>query len=122
VTLVHEQDARCAGIAYQVDHSVFEHLDHREKNGYSRHRVALEAEANESLDAIVYIAPLDNHAYLGPAPLEAMVEQILASAGPSGTNRNYVFELADALRSLGAHDPHVYELEAAVRQRLKKGR
>ncbi len=41
VTLVAQRDAICDGIAYLIEHSVFEHLDHREKNGYERHEVAL---------------------------------------------------------------------------------
>ena len=35
--------------------------------------------------------------------------------GPSGSNIDYLLELADALRGLKAHDAHVFALEAAVR-------
>ena len=47
-----------------------------------------------------------------------MVEQIITSAGPSGSNLDYLFELATALRTLGADDPHVFDLELAVRRRI----
>ena len=67
------------------------------------------------LDAVVYIAPTDNFAYLGPAPIEHMARQIATSHGPSGSNRDYLLELAEALRALNAHDEHVFELESAVR-------
>jgi cation transport regulator ChaC len=117
VTLVPEQGARCNGVAYHVDHSVFEYLDHRERNGYSRIPVVLEADG-ELHDAVVYVAPRDNHAFLGPASLDAMVEQIITSAGPSGSNVDYLFELATALRALGANDPHVFDLERAVQRRI----
>ena len=60
---------------------------------------------------MVYIAPVGNHAYLGPAPGNEMVEQIRRSAGPSGTNMEYLRELAAALRELGIDDPHVFGLE-----------
>lgn len=42
VTLVRAADALCRGVAYLVDHEVFDHLDHREKNGYERHRTRLQ--------------------------------------------------------------------------------
>jgi cation transport regulator ChaC len=121
VTLVPEQGARCDGVAYHVEEHVFEYLDHREKNGYARTPAVLEADG-ERWDAIVYIAPQDNHAFLGPASLEAMVEQIVTSTGPSGSNVDYLFELATALRALGADDPHVFGLELAVRRRVIHGR
>ena len=63
----------------------------------------------------MYIAPTDNFAYLGPAPLDDMARQIATSHGPSGSNRDYLLALADALRALNAHDEHVFELESAVR-------
>ena len=40
-----------------------------------------------------------------------MAEQIRRSAGPSGTNMEYLRELAAALRELGIDDPHVFGLE-----------
>jgi cation transport regulator ChaC len=46
------------------------------------------------------------------------VAQILQCEGPSGRNIDYLFELATALRQLDANDPHVFELEAAVREAL----
>ncbi|MAT85184.1 MAG: hypothetical protein CMD39_12940 [Gammaproteobacteria bacterium] len=74
-----------------------------------------EAAPTGYLDAVVYIAPTDNFAYLGPAPLDDMARQIATSHGPSGSNRDYLLALADALRALNAHDEHVFELESAVR-------
>jgi cation transport regulator ChaC len=110
-------------MAYLVDQTVvdatFQALDVREKNGYERHAVTLHLHDPEhSEDGLVYIAPVDNHAFLGPAPLPEMVTQILQSKGPSGRNIDYLFELAASLRQLNADDPHVFELEAAVREAL----
>jgi cation transport regulator ChaC len=128
VTLVPDSGGVCDGVAYLVDASVaeatFEALDHREKNGYQRHTVALELEgrvpvgraaAPYAATGVVYVAPRDNHAFLGPAPAEAIARQILVCQGPSGRNVDYLLELAQALRELDAHDDHVFELEALVR-------
>ena len=115
VTLVPDPDESCEGMAYLVDDSVaettFAGLDYREKNGYERHEVRLEFRAGDACDGVVYIAPVDNHAWLGPAPEAEMVGQIRRSAGPSGANIDYLRDLAAALRELEIDDPHVFGLE-----------
>lgn len=120
VTLVPESTGYCDGIAYCLDRDLavetMSGLDHREKNGYERHHVTIQLEASSEVAGIVYIARRDNHAFLGPASLEEMVVQIRASAGPSGTNLDYVLALGDALRQLHAEDDHVFELEARLRR------
>ncbi len=123
VTLVPEPTGHCDGMAYLVDEIIvdatFQALDVREKNGYERHEVTLHLrDPAHREDGLVYIAPVDNHAFLGPAPLADMVAQILQCEGPSGRNIDYLFELAAALRQLKADDPHVFELEAAALEAL----
>ena len=121
VTLIPDPDATCDGVAYRIDRATveatFEQLDHREKNGYERHEVRLEFRDGNPVEGVVYIAPRDNPAFLGPAPVDELVEQIRHSAGPSGPNSQYLLDLACALRAIGAEDPHVFELE----NRLKGG-
>ena len=114
VTLVPEVGARCIGVAYLVDHAVFEHLDHREKNGYRRDDVELTFEDGRSA-GVVYVADQRNPAFLGNASLDAIARQIAESRGPSGHNAEYLYELARALRDLDVQDRHVFELEAQVR-------
>jgi glutathione-specific gamma-glutamylcyclotransferase len=114
VTLIPEPSAHCDGVAYLIDHAVFDHLDHREKNGYERNDVELMF-ADHTTRGVVYIAHRDNHAFLGPAPVDAIARQILTSRGPSGSNVEYLYELAVALRELDADDEHVFELEARVK-------
>ena len=116
VTLVRAPDETCDGVAYRVESHVFDHLDDREKNGYERIAVSLTLATGESVDGVVYVAPIDNFAFLGDAPLTEMARHIQGSAGPSGKNIDYLLELAAALRHLGAEDPHVFALEAAVRE------
>ena len=113
VTLVSDPGAACWGMAYRVAEEdealVLARLDHREKGGYERHEVTLNLEgARESVesgsaravDGLVYVATDRNPNYLGPAPLDAVVREVLASEGPSGHNVEYVLRLATALREI----------------------
>ena len=118
VTLVPDLQSHCDGLAYRVSDDVLEatlaKLDHREQNGYERLDVQLSFRCGRAVSGLVYQAGTNNHAYLGPAPLPVIAEQIDSCAGPSGTNREYLFELARALRELDMHDDHVFALEALV--------
>ena len=116
VTLIPSPGEICQGVAYLVRHEVFEHLDHREKNGYQRRQVPLSFRSGAPpVAGIVYVADEDNHAYAGPMPstLE-LAQHIHRSHGPSGSNADYLLQLAEALRVLGEEDQHVFELESAL--------
>ncbi|CAG7667417.1 unnamed protein product [Allacma fusca] len=81
---------------------------------------------NDILEGIVtghfrvtmYYGNSENAHFVGPAPIEEMASQIYASSGPSGTNKEYLFNLADAMRQIceDAIDPHLAELEMRVRK------
>jgi cation transport regulator ChaC len=116
VTLVPSPGARCRGVAYLVEPAVFGHLDHREKNGYQRHRLSLflDGEA-EPVAGLIYVAGADNPAFLGPAPLDELAAHIAVANGPSGSNREYLIELARALHELDSHDEHVHALAERVK-------
>lgn len=112
VTLVRDAEALCRGVAFLVDESVFAHLDHREKNGYERHRIPLQLEQRkETVIGTFYVAAADNPAFLGDAPDREIAMHIAASHGPSGSNADYLLSLATALRDIGEHDTHVLSLE-----------
>jgi len=115
VTLVEAPGDRCYGRAYRIEPDVFEHLDHREKNGYERQDIEVFFD-DDRASGIVYIGAPDNFAFLGEAPLEEIAAHIVRCAGPSGTNVDYVRRLAQALRQLGISDPHVVELERLINQ------
>ncbi len=115
VTLVPAGDVICRGVAYLVEHRVFEHLDHREKNGYRRVPAAITLRgSNERVEGVVYVADEHNPAFLGPAPMEHLADHIAASHGPSGSNRDYVLQLAESLRELEDDDPHVRQLASLL--------
>ncbi len=122
VTLVREEGTRCWGTAYRVHaaerDAVLEALDVREQGGYERVEtpVHFDDEATDTASATLWIATPRNHNYLGPATSEAIARQVQSSHGPSGPNPEYVLRLAEALRAMGAHDGHVFEIEALVRR------
>ena len=120
VTLVEESDAVCHGLAFQVDSSVFEQLDVREKNGYLRLFINMEFDDSSSESGLVYIATPDNEAFLGEASEKQIAEQIARAKGPSGPNREYLFQLAESLRDLGLQDDHVFGIEKYLRQLCPK--
>ena len=116
VTLVEERNAVCWGAAYLISsddrNKVLSHLNYREKGGYSLHELQLSfpQTGDDSVPGLIYIAGPTNPNWLGDAPLVEIASQVIESAGPSGNNIEYVLELAHALRSMQAEDPHVFDL------------
>uniref|UniRef100_A0A069DWY4 glutathione-specific gamma-glutamylcyclotransferase n=1 Tax=Panstrongylus megistus TaxID=65343 RepID=A0A069DWY4_9HEMI len=133
VTLLNSQDpeAKVYGMAYEIVEEdrpkVEQYLDFREKCGYSKISVSFfpydsggahpENIETNPMKVITYIGLPTNEWYLGPAPLEDIATQIASSQGPSGTNAEYLFKLASAVRGLAPsnyEDKHLYNLESAV--------
>ena len=129
-----DRAAPCWGTAYKIPFEdpdqVLAGLDHRERGGYERVGIEIElrdrsrfgAEAEAGIDeppqrvqGLVYIAGPENENYLGASSIHSIAKQIQIATGPSGTNPEYVFELADRLREMGAVDAHVFEVEQALR-------
>ncbi|KAE9446460.1 hypothetical protein C3L33_21635, partial [Rhododendron williamsianum] len=74
-------------------------------------------------DVMVYIASSDrklNPNYLGPASVEEIAKQIILAEGPSGPNRDYLFQLEKALIQFGFEDKHVMDLANEVRRLLSE--
>ncbi|XP_005178596.1 putative glutathione-specific gamma-glutamylcyclotransferase 2 [Musca domestica] len=128
---------RVYGVAYRVAaserESVIKHLDFREKNGYERCTVTFhvfntegdEKSTEKSFDIVIYIATPENESWAGDgenSQIENIAEQIFSSAGPSGRNREYLFNLVKSMEHLfpGVRDDHLVELEEAVRRRIAK--
>lgn len=111
VTLIAAPGVVCGGMGYCIAEDVFQHLDHREKNGYQRIDTPMQLGDGRRVEATVYIADEENHAFLGPAEMDVIARQIAASHGPSGANQEYLLQLAEALRELELIDEHVFGLE-----------
>lgn len=122
-----DAEARVYGVAYRIANDqkedVIKHLDFREKNGYVRNLVDFFVYPEQPLIAprriCIYVATPDNESFAGPVSMSELAEQIWNAEGPSGTNREYVFRLAEAMRALfpDVEDDHLYALEAEL---LKK--
>lgn len=116
-TIVPIEGASCAGAAYLVREEdrveVLALLDHRERGGYDRVEVEatlLVEEARTTVTAVTWVASPGNPFHLGRTDLATMAEQIRGASGPSGTNRDYVLSLAEALAALGVRDPQIATL------------
>jgi len=114
VTLIEDADAVCGGMAFLVEGSVFEQLDVREKNGYLRFSTEMTFDDGSHASGLVYIATPDNDAFLGEASELEIALQICKARGPSGTNSDYLIELARALRKMGLQDQHVFDIEMHI--------
>lgn len=135
VTLVpsSDKDSRVYGVAYKIPDDqrkeVFEHLDFREKNGYDRHLVTFysidDIDANKVIENItIYVATKENESYAGHRnDMNDIANQIFEAHGPSGSNREYLYRLADAMRQLfpNNHDEHLFELEKLLKERERIG-
>lgn len=122
VTLVEAPDERCWGMAFLVTEAdagpVLDGLFIRERGGYTHHEVALAFQGGGGATGLVFIATEGNPNYLGPAHPEEIAAQVAGSTGPSGPNDEYVLRLAEALRDIQADDPHVFEVEQALKSVL----
>ncbi len=119
VTLLPAPGQSVCGMAFRVEpassDTVLEQLDVREVGGYDRSEQTLFCEDGRQVDGLVYVATASNDNFLGPAPIELIAHTAMHSVGPSGTNREYVLRLADALKQMGCEDSHVTQLADLLR-------
>lgn len=71
------------------------------------------------IPVVVFIASSEVDEYLGPQSLESLADVIAVSVGPSGRNADYLFNLAEAVRTFfpDEADDHLFELEEMVKER-----
>ena len=118
VTVREQVRASVRGAAYRFAlddaEAIFAALDARERAGYERVEREVTLDDGRVVPAMVYVAPRGNPWDAGDES-EAQIASIIGVArGPSGTNADYLRQLADALRAIGDHDPHVFALEHLV--------
>lgn len=124
-------DDKVFGVAYKIPDQkrteVIEHLDFREKNGYEKHTVTFYPFPDSGQlgrNIVIYVATQHNASFAGHiSDIEQISKQVYEAQGPSGPNREYVLNLANAMRQLFPNviDEHLFELEAHLKKRIKEG-
>lgn len=66
----------------------------------------------------IYIGEEDNPNYAGTENIDIIANHILVSRGISGSNTEYLYKLASAMRAIapGVQDEHLFALERAVKR------
>lgn len=121
------QEETVWGIAYKIgpedQERVMAHLDHREKDGYQRTPVTFHPQdpSIQPWQLTMYLGTESNPFFVGHNEKgEESIAQIIASAeGPSGSNKDYLFQLANTMRTLGVSDSHLFNIESRVRKILE---
>jgi cation transport regulator ChaC len=106
-------------MAYRVSASVadatLKALDHREKAGYERVLARLNFSSGAVVDEVLfYVASEGNPNFVGAQDDEEILSVIRKAHGPSGSNREYLVRLGEALRELKVEDQHVARLVALL--------
>ncbi|KAF1817956.1 ChaC-like protein [Dissoconium aciculare CBS 342.82] len=127
------------GAAYRIPAArvaeVTEYMNIREINGYTIQYTPFHSRADPAhtttsqqttdstsiqspIKCLVYIGLPTNPQFLGPQDPQALAEHIVASRGPSGENRDYLYELETALNELSPEsgDEHVSDLARRCRE------
>jgi len=131
-TLEAQEGAICWGRAYCVrggpekENLAMEYLEKRECEYDLKAYVDFYTEEGQSttpfLTGVIAFTStpnkITNKYYLGPAPLEEMAREILKAVGPCGNNLDYLFNLEQAMMSIGHADHEVNKLADEVRRML----
>jgi cation transport protein ChaC len=95
-------------------------LDIREKGGYHREEVPVYVNGDIfACMAVLYVGSVStsiNTEFVGPEDIDETANIIASSAGQSGPNVDYLYNLAESLRSMDLHDAYLFELEHRVRE------
>jgi len=120
------------GVGYKIDplyeSEVREYLDYREKDGYTMEELDIYGiiDGQESVivhKAYCYVGKPDNPSFIGSEPLDQLAYHIWRSIGPSGRNKDYLYQLTQAVRHLApeSYDSHLYALETRCRKLDESG-
>ena len=104
-----------------VIQEVYDYLDLREINGYTRLHLPVFDASSPTIpiieNALVYIGTPDNPAFVGPPnSIDELARHIASCRGPSGENSEYLLNLAESIRYLtpDSKDTHVWDIEERV--------
>jgi len=117
--------AKVWGISLEIDDSdtkTLANLREREKRFQQISLSFYPQDMSQTFKVNLFVADEKNPLFLGDAPIDEMVTQILQSRGPSGPNSDYLFNLAQSMKCIGdeAYDDHLKDLETAVKLKEKE--
>jgi len=118
VTLAPDNYSFCRGMAYALIEpvgAVLEQLDIREQDGYERKSIQIQFDDGSQASAITWIASEGNPSWRGGESLSVVADIVAHAEGPSGTNREYLYELAKVLQGLKIADRHIESLVEQVK-------
>ena len=120
VTLIESPGSDCWGLAYRIsrqrEKTILEALDYREKGGYERLDLPVCLSSGHTVNGLTYHASEDNPNFLGDAPQLEIAKQIVTAIGPSGSNKEYILQLDQALRDHDFEDKHVSSLVRLIEE------
>ena len=104
--------------------AALEHLNMRESTlgGYSLSVEDFHSAEFAPIPALVYTATPENAQFTGEESIDDLADIIANSSGPTGTNVEYLFRLAEWQREFLplVEDDHLYELTRATKSKLAK--
>ncbi|KAH7906897.1 ChaC-like protein [Hygrophoropsis aurantiaca] len=115
------------GVAYTIDPAyeaeVRDYLDYREKDGYTLETLDIYT-IEDGIEKIIihnaycYVGRPDNPSFIGSEDLDFLANRIWRSIGPSGRNKDYLYQLAESVRRLApaSYDSHLFALETRLRK------
>ena len=118
----YNSDNQIHGIAYKLPankvEQIVKHLDWREKGGYSRMitDIYLMDDNNEinKIKGLLYLGRMDNPHFCC-CDINTTSQIIYKSIGPSGKNKDYLYELYKFFHKIGINDEYINELYNNVR-------
>ncbi|GAA6024617.1 hypothetical protein JCM8202_005080 [Rhodotorula sphaerocarpa] len=122
----HHVWGRVYHIPPELEGEIWPYLHHREKDGYTLRTVdvfGIDAETGGEVivqkDVKVYVGETHNPSFIGGEPMAQLAEHIAHARGPSGPNKEYLYELVAAVRLLcpASEDAYLATLERLVRER-----
>lgn len=127
-TLIEKEKESTWGVAFKVNpshiRSTISYLNTREK-GYSMKEVTFSPCQSRrrdmpSMTIVAYIGTETSPKYLGPESLDKIARQIVSTRGCSGSNSEYVLNIASSMREIApeVEDEHLFSLEARIKDLL----
>ena len=120
VTLVPMQGGTCQGMAFELPDEgraeILQYLDEREQDGYERVYAPLQLTGGASVPGLTWIAASGNPSWREGESMDELASLIAARHGPSGSNRDYLYRLEEALLALEMPDTYISRLALLVRE------